>query len=897
MPWEEYRNYFFRLNRLNDWDEDEKLDILLVQLTGEAQRFVDGGSAAITASFRRLDEALQQRFGAQQQAAVHQAALKSRVRKDGETLAALAQEIRYLVKLAYPGFSADAAEVMAIERFTHALTTPALSKAVYDAEPSSLDLAVKAAAREEAWHIPDSRNNVTKVRFRGTSPEPLPGTSPREINELKKKVDSLTSEMADVRKSRSPQRPSNSGCYMCGDPNHWQRQCPRSRTPSPHSSRGCYICGDSKHIKRDCPRSPARSRNPSPGRGQSTGCYTCGDTRHFKRDCPRTQSPHGRYSHPPIQQYGSRTRSLSPGRDRPSWNPPGRRDSPHPNFTIQQNRSFSLANETRPRPLETVPSRTPDQASARMVGIKLARPGPEEMRVIVTIPTPKGDEHVAALIDTGAERSFMGTELLNRLQFRNASLDVRSADPGLQLCAVNNTPIEIHNIVHLTLETRLGVIQHDFLITDVGPELVLGCDFMRTNRWEWSWRENNVRLSDDDQPGRRIPLEDNVRRRAITIYAENDLHIPPWHGLPVTGVLHEEPQFTLGVVTGDPRMEEEIGLSTEEAVVSTTTGRLPVHLINSSSEEIVINQGSLIATVVQVEEEDLQPTGQVYYRRATTAGEMDVEMQKLYQDCAKDLSPVQAEKVKSLLVNFRDAFACTGEPLGRTNLVQHEIRTGDARPVRVPPRRLPIHMEQVVRAELTTLLEQGVIQSSESPWSAPVVMVKKKDGSNRFCVDYRRLNDLTEKDAYPLPNIEDNLAQLGGGAWFATLDLASGYWQVGMKQADQPKTAFTTPFGLYEWTAMPFGLCNAPSTFERLMEHVLREERGNGVLLYLDDVIVFGSTFEELLQRLEQVFRRLSEAGLKLKPKKCNLFQREVSFLGHVVSEEGIQTDPAKITK
>ena len=161
--------------------------------------------------------------------------------------------------------------------------------------------------------------------------------------------------------------------------------------------------------------------------------------------------------------------------------------------------------------------------------------------------------------------------------------------------------------------------------------------------------------------------------------------------------------------------------------------------------------------------------------------------------------------------------------------------------------------------------------------------MKKKDGTTRFCNDYRRLNQVTKVDAYPLPHIEDSLNTLGGARFFCSLDLASGYWQVEMDAADREKTAFVTQGGLYEFRVMPFGLVNAPATFERLMERVLRGIAWSECLVYLDDILVFGPDFGTTLARLESMLDLLGEAGLKLKAKKCQLFQEEIPFLGHIV--------------
>ena len=176
-----------------------------------------------------------------------------------------------------------------------------------------------------------------------------------------------------------------------------------------------------------------------------------------------------------------------------------------------------------------------------------------------------------------------------------------------------------------------------------------------------------------------------------------------------------------------------------------------------------------------------------------------------------------------------------------------------------------------------------------------MVLVKKKDGSLRFCVDYRRLNQCTIEDSYPLPYIEDSLSALGNANWFTTLDLASGYWQVPVYPDDADKTAFVTQSGLFRFKVVPFSLCNAAATFQRLMECVLAGLQWTTCLLYLDDIMVFSPNFQVHLQPLEEVFTRIKTAGLKLNPSKCHLFQKQVEYLGHLVSAEGISTDPAKV--
>ena len=193
------------------------------------------------------------------------------------------------------------------------------------------------------------------------------------------------------------------------------------------------------------------------------------------------------------------------------------------------------------------------------------------------------------------------------------------------------------------------------------------------------------------------------------------------------------------------------------------------------------------------------------------------------------------------------------------------------------------------------MLTGGQIEPSDSPWSSPVVLVTKKDGGTQFCVDYHRLNDATVKDAYPLPRIDDTLDMLASKQWFSTLDLASGYWQVSLSQEPRVKTVFATHSGLFQFKVMPFGLCKGPPTFERLMDRVLQGLRWTRCLVYLDDIISFGSTFSDALDNLTLIFERLRSYGLQLKSTKCHLFQTSVAFLGHIVGRRGLECDPVKI--
>src|SRR5688572_29016332 len=197
------------------------------------------------------------------------------------------------------------------------------------------------------------------------------------------------------------------------------------------------------------------------------------------------------------------------------------------------------------------------------------------------------------------------------------------------------------------------------------------------------------------------------------------------------------------------------------------------------------------------------------------------------------------ERLSALLTEFKDIFSASDRDLGRSSVTMRRIETGDARPVRQPLRRQPLPHRSAIDSNLDSMLADGIIEPTVSEWAANVVLARKKDGNLRFCIDYRQLNDRTKKDSYPLPRIDECLDALAGGGWFSTLDLRSGYHQVAMDPKDADKTAFVTRRGIFRWKVMPFGLCNAPATFQRLMDIVLSGLNFEVCLVYLDDVIIF----------------------------------------------------------
>lgn len=260
-----------------------------------------------------------------------------------------------------------------------------------------------------------------------------------------------------------------------------------------------------------------------------------------------------------------------------------------------------------------------------------------------------------------------------------------------------------------------------------------------------------------------------------------------------------------------------------------------------------------------------------------------------------DVSDLNSDQQNTLKLFLDEQFGRMGTALGVTNLVEHEILT-DARPIK--QRYYPVSpvKQEMLEAEVKKMLEDHVIEPSRSPWSSPVILVPKKDGTQRFCVDFRQLNAVTKKDAYPLPYISSILDRLRDARYLSSIDIKSAYWQVPIAENSREKTAFTVPgMGLFQFKRMPYGLTNAPATFQRLIDSVLGADLEGSCFVYLDDIIIISKDFETHLELLRKVFDRLLSAGFTLNREKCHFCRPEITYLGYVVDKHGLHVDPRKV--
>ena len=397
-----------------------------------------------------------------------------------------------------------------------------------------------------------------------------------------------------------------------------------------------------------------------------------------------------------------------------------------------------------------------------------------------------------------------------------------------------------------------------------------------------------------------VPLCLEYQQHPAQLTLEQNMIIPPRHQV-AFNVGMQGDYKGMAMVQSSKNFIEKTGLLCAHVIVDTQDNcNVPVVVMNASDRAVSLYSGQVIGDLVPVEncvtlvdQPSLENEIGVNVLSSTSQSRVVSDV----IESLSHLSLFDKQRVKNTFHKYQNIFSTGPNDIGRTDRIFHVIDTGDSPPIKQRFRRLPVHRQEHVEKLVDEMLQGGYVRPSNSPWASPIVLVKKKDGSTRFCVDYRQVNLKSRKDAYPLPRMDDALELLHGAQYFSTIDLASGYWQIEMEKSSIEKTAFTTHKGLYEFTVMPFGLTGATGSFQRLMDCVLSGLLWKSCLVYLDDVIVFSKTFEEHQEHLEQVFGALAEANLKIKPSKCRFFEEQVVYLGHTLTRAGITTEDVKVEK
>ena len=516
---------------------------------------------------------------------------------------------------------------------------------------------------------------------------------------------------------------------------------------------------------------------------------------------------------------------------------------------------------------------------------------------------------VSFLIDSGATVSIISPSVYEQIPIERRP-ELTPAKERMSLA--NGEPMICRGSGKFCLEIDQVKVEHSIWVAEINTSGILGFDFLCENKCCLDFATNKLLFQELPD----TPYEIEEDELFCRVASMKTTVIPPESEALVYVQFVEPPSDPQDGVL-EPTFEfvdkyEEMLMA--KAVVNSQAKQLVIRVINTSTEEQKIFKGMVLAEFEPVSEikpvtPKLEKDGNVHCNviRTNSANadqneqEIPDYLQDLYTESCEGLTEAQSEWLKRLLIKHKELFAKHKYDLGYTELVQHEINVRKGtRPIKQAPRRLPIHQREIERQQVQEMIDNNIIEESTSPWASNCVLVKKKSKdpnkvAYRFCLDFRQINLHSVPDSFPMPRIDDTLDRLSGAKYFSTLDLQNGFWQVSLAPESRPLTAINTSLGLYQFRVLPFGLSSAPASFSRLMEKVLRGLHWKTCLIYLDDVIVFSSTFEEALERLDTVFARFEAAGLKLNPSKCALFRRKVSYLGHVVSEEGIATDPDKI--
>ena len=481
----------------------------------------------------------------------------------------------------------------------------------------------------------------------------------------------------------------------------------------------------------------------------------------------------------------------------------------------------------------------------------------------------------------------------------------------------NKIKINIAGYIDVKLKLQCGSYDCTFHVSCDEVHGILGMDFMERHRVDFQAAEKKCFIGN-----RPVPVYNQaggcLNQRIV---CRETVYVPPNQRFIVPGRVagYGEIENQEVMIEGDKALFANSGVLAPRVMVVPRHNIVPVEIINMTDECRTISAGTTLGDVTVTDEcrsyedgaespaqvvdpadvADVQVNTVHVQRAAETDSGLPAHVSELFEKYSVDLSDEDKAFFHVLLREHADIFARDKTDLGRTTWVKHHIDTGDEAPFKHRAYRLPQMKYDEMKKQVMTLADKGIIRPSTSNWASNVLLVKKKDQTWRMCIDYRDLNKKTKNvDPYLMPRIDDTLDQLGTAKYFCTLDLISGYHQVELTEESKPKTAFTTPRmnpSQWEYNCMPFGVQGGPATFQRLMDKLLVGLDYRVALAYLDDIIVYGATHLECMQRLARVFKRLRSAGLKLKPSKCTLFERETLYLGHIVSAEGIKCDPKKV--
>ena len=505
---------------------------------------------------------------------------------------------------------------------------------------------------------------------------------------------------------------------------------------------------------------------------------------------------------------------------------------------------------------------------------------------------------VIAVCDTGASVSCISYNLLQRLP-SNFQRPLQQAHR--RLLAANQAEIPVMGTVTLPISlASTRFLQQFFVLKSSDADCLLGLDFLEDNECDALFSSMQLRFPNS----KTVPLFHNHNASSqpstdsVRVIAVETTFIPAGHEAVILGELSSQ-RFT---EKSEGIFEPSSAFCEKHQVLSFSSlceseELIPARLICPVTD-VTVHKGTTLGTYSVVDSEDVAAINRVITNLPETPhGSIPdkYDINELLKQSELSLDPKTQAEFAQLLRSYSDVFSKTEWDIGRCDLVQHRIDLyPGSKPVKLPNRRMPMHFKADLRQKIDKFLEHKLITPCHSPYSSPAMLVPKKNGKLRLVIDYQQLNKQTVKSCWPLPSTEEIFDTLEGSGVFSTIDMSWGFYQLPLEQSSQDYTAFSTPFGSFKWLVMPMGLTGSPPVFQSLMEKVLIGLTWKSTIPYLDDCIIFSRTYEEHVVRLKEVFQRFKDANLKINPLKCEFFRSHVPFLGHVVSRDGVQVDPAK---